>query len=96
MEPTEDQEEDTNYIIRRTKMGKMNILQFNVDTLASKLEELKMLLKEENIHVFAIQETKMIKKDKDPKIRGYTSLRKDRKQTLANEENRGGGLIIGM
>ena len=55
-----------------------------------------MLLKEENIHVFLIQETKLIKKDKDPKIPGYTTLKKDRKQTRANEENRGGGLIIGI
>ena len=95
-ELSKDQEQEANYRIRRTKMDKMNILQFNVDTLASKLEELKLLLKEENIHVFLIQETKLIKKDKDPKIPGYTTLRKDRKQTLSNEENRGGGLIIGI
>ena len=37
-EPTEDQEKEANYRISRTKMDKMNILQFNVDTLVSKLE----------------------------------------------------------
>ena len=52
----------------------MNILQYNIDTISSKLEELKLLLKEEEIHVFLIQETKMIKKDKDPKIPGYSIL----------------------
>ena len=89
-ETREEQEQETNYKIRRTKMEKMNILQYNIDTISSKLEELKLLLKEE------VQETKMIKKDKDPKIPGYSILRKDRTQSLVNEENRGGGLIIGI
>ena len=96
--PGEDQgeEQETRYGIRRTKINKMNILQYNIDTVSSKLEELKLLLKEEDIDVFLLQETKMIDSDKKPKIPGYSVLISNRTQTRGNEENRGGGLMIGI
>ena len=65
-----DTDEAPDYIIRKTKLSKANIMQFNADSLMSKLEEVKMLLKEEDIAVFLIQETKMIKSDKTPTVPG--------------------------
>ena len=62
-------------------------MQYNIDAISSKLEELKMMLKEENIEVFLIQETKMIGKDKLPKVPGFSVLRQDRTQLVGNEEN---------
>ena len=94
--PPEDQEQESTYKIRRTKLNKLNILQYNIDSLSSKLEELKLLLKEENIDVFLIQETKLITTDKLPNVPGYTVLRQDRTQRIGNEDNRGGGLITGI
>ena len=87
-----DTDEAPDYIIRKTKLSKANIMQFNADSLMSKLEEVKMLLKEEDIAVFLIQETKMIKSDKTPTVPGYTIRRQERSQLVGNEKNRGGGL----
>ena len=39
-------------------------MQFNIDSLLSKLDELKAMVKETEIDVLLIQETKMIPKDK--------------------------------
>ena len=41
-----NQDEEPNYTIRKTKLSKVNIMQFNIDSLLSKLEELNMVLKE--------------------------------------------------
>ena len=81
---TEDSEVEPNIRITKTKVSNLNILQLNVDSLLSKLEEFKMLLKEEDIQIFLIQETKLIMKDKTPEISGYTVQRKDRTQFLGN------------
>ena len=91
-----DQDEEPNYTIRKTKLSKVNIMQFNIDSLLSKLEELKMVLKEENIDIFLIQETKLVKSNKLPTIPGYTVKRQDRTQLVGKEMNRGGGLIFGF
>ena len=71
-------------------------MQFNIDFLLSKLEELKIVLKEESIDVFLIQETKLTMSDKLPAIPGYTVERGDRTQLVGNQKNRGGGLIVGI
>ena len=56
--------------------------------IISKLEELKVLLKD---NVFLIQRTKMIALDKLPKTPGYTILpSQDRTQLVGNDRNRGG------
>ena len=87
---------ETQYKTKNTKIEKLKILQYNIDSLLSKTEELKTLLKDEDIGIFLIQETKHIPKDKLPKIPGYTPLRRDRTQLIGNEKNRGGGLLIGI
>ena len=92
----EDTETRTQYKTKNTKIETLKILQYNIDSLLSKTEELKTLLKDEDIGILAIQETKLIAKDKLPKILGYTLLRRDRTQLIGNEKNRGGGLLIGI
>ena len=64
--------------------------------LLSKKEELKHFVLKHNIDIFLIQETKLITKDKTPSIKGYTITRKDRKQRKGSDNNRGGGLMIGI
>ena len=91
----EDTETQTQYKTKNTKIETLKILQYNIDSLLSKTEELKTLLKDEDIGILAIQETKLIAKDKLPKIPGYTLLRRDRTQLIGNEKNRG-GLLIGI
>ena len=95
MQATEDPDEESEIKIRKTKISTLKILQINIDFLLSKLEEFKMILKEEDIEIFLVQETKTILKDK-VNIPGYTLRRKDRTQLVGNEENRGGGLLIGI
>ena len=53
-------------------------------------------IKKNDIDIFLIQETKLIKSDKTPKIPGYTIERKDRVQPKGKEKDRGGGLISGV
>ena len=84
-----DTDESPENTIRKTKLSKANIMQFNIDFLMSKLEELKMFLKEEDIAILLIQETKMTKSDKTPKVPGYTIRRQKRSQLVGNENNRG-------
>ena len=71
-------------------------MQFNIDSLLSKVEELKAFVKKHQIDVFAIQETKMIITDRTPCIPRYTIVRRDRSQPKGKEKNRGGGLLIGV
>ena len=69
--PREKADEETtepDVRIRKTIIEKLRILQFNSDTLLSELEEVKLMLKEKEIDVFLIQETKMITTDKLPNI----------------------------
>ena len=54
------------------------------------------IIKKNDIDIFLIQETKLIKSDKTPKIPGYTIERKDRVQPKGKEKDRGGGLITGV
>ena len=93
---TEEETANVDIRIKQSKVSKIKIMQFNIDSLLSKLEELKAMVKEKEIDVLLIQETKMISKDKLPKIPGFTVLRQDRPQLVGNEGNRGGGLLIGI
>ena len=74
----------------------LNILQWNCDTLRSKVEELKIFLREKKVDIFVLQETKLIPKDETPKIHGYTLIRQDRPQLKGKEKNRGGGVLTGI
>jgi hypothetical protein len=81
---------------RETLACKLKILQYNIDSLRTNQEELRVFLQKHKVDVFALQETKLIAGDDDPKIPGYTLVQKDRKQKPDNESNRGGGLLMGV
>ena len=66
----------------------MNILQHNINGLASKFEELLHFMRKKQIHIAAIQETKFTDKSKIKDIKDYTLVRKDR------NTNKGGGLAF--
>ena len=77
-------------------MDKLDILQWNADAISTKQDELRVFMKENGVDIFLIQETKLVAKDKTPKFPGYTVLRRDRLQWKGKENNRGGGLLIGI
>ena len=93
---SERESSDSHYQKSASKTRNIKIMQFNIDALLSKVEELKTFLKKHQVDLFAIQETKLIIKDKTPCIPGYTILRKDRSQPKGKEKNRGGGVLIGI
>ena len=66
----------------------LNILQININGLYGKLTELLDLLNDKNIHICAIQESKLTSKSKAMKTPHYTMVRKDR------GKNKGGGLVF--
>ena len=64
----------------------------NVNGLENKLSEIKILLKESNLHVLAIAETHLSEATEDSKIaiEGYLFIRNDRK----GKGNNWGGTLI--
>ena len=70
----------TQYKQTKTSDTTLKMVQLNTDSIMSKIEELKDFNKKNEIDVFAIQETKLIKSDKTPKVPGYTVEREDRVQ----------------
>jgi hypothetical protein len=54
------------------------ILQFNANGIRSKAAELAYFLDQHNVHVAAIQETKLATTSEDPAFPGYSVLRRDR------------------
>ena len=79
----------TNFRHGKTLPTKLNILQFNIDAVGSKLHELKKFMRQYKVNVALIQETKLTIFDKTPKIPGFTVIRKDRAQPKGSEKNRG-------
>ena len=73
-------EQATQYKQSATKETTLRILQLNIDSILSKVEELKECIRKNKIDIFVIQETKLIRSDKTPRIPGYTVERKDRDQ----------------
>jgi exonuclease III len=54
-------------------------MQYNADGLSTKVPELKIRLREEDIDICMIQETKLRPDNNTPRMEGYTSFRSDRK-----------------
>ena len=65
----------------------LRVLQLNIDSITSKFQELRGLLRDSKIHIAVIQETKLKSKNHTPKFPGYTTIRHDR------QRGEGGGLI---
>ena len=65
----------------------LRLLQWNADGIKTKVGELEMRLKERDIDLAMIQESKLEKGQRTPHIKGYIAIREDRQGT------RGGGLL---
>lgn len=66
----------------------LNLLQFNINGLRNKIDELLHFLDKNKIHVAILQETKLTANSKTPATPGYSIIRQDR------EKNKGGGLAF--
>ena len=92
-------EENIEYVIKEKndmKNKEIKILQWNADAFLAKKEEFRTIIKNKDIDIFLVQETKMITTDKEPNFPGYTTYSKPRTQVAGNEKNRGGGLLTGI
>ena len=83
---------------KRERMEEINkrefkIVQWNIDGINNKKTELEQLMVEWRADVVLIQETKLRDKQKTPIFNGYTSVRKDRKYMLKDNDRKGGGLL---
>ena len=65
--------------IRGFKQKQLRILQWNADSIKTKLPELQALLSKYKVDICMIQETKLKKTDDLPKFQGYSVERHDRK-----------------
>ena len=65
-----------------------NVLQLNANGIRNKLTELGVVLERNKVKMAAIQESKLSSKSKNPYIRNYTTVRKDR------PHGHGGGLLV--
>ena len=75
-------------------MKKLRILQWNADGVNTKMGELEWYMKQKEIDVVAIQEMKLMKTSRNPKIAGFTCVRKDRMVVRTRAVSKGGGLAI--
>ena len=80
--------EDVASQMKTTTKDSLRLLQWNADGLKSKIDELAPRLDALKIDIALIQETKLSKTDRTPYIKGFKSVREDRKANI-----RGGGLI---
>ena len=71
-----------------TSKDSLRILQWNADSIKLKIGELFEKKKELDVDIDLNQESKLREKDKNPSIKGYSSVRADRPG-----ERQGGGLI---
>ena len=69
------------------QQGKVLILQYNINGIQNKLDELLHYMEANDIKIAALQETKLTSKSKEPKTPNYTLIRKDR-------GSNGGGLAF--
>ena len=65
-----------------------NVLQFNANGIGNKRTELGVVLERNKVKVAVIQESKLSSKTKNPCIRNYTTVRKDR------PHSHGGRLLV--
>ena len=74
----------------------LKIIQWNCDWMATKVDELAGLVREEKPDVVVLQETKLREGDPTPHIEGYVVTRSDRKTRRPLATARGGGLAVVM
>ena len=64
----------------KPKDDTFNILQFNANGIGNKLSKLECFLEKHNVKVAAIQESKLTSKSRNPNIKNFTTVRRDRPQ----------------
>ena len=69
-------------------VGNLNLLQYNINGISGKLDELLHFIEKDDIKIAAIQETKLTDKSKLPAIKNFNLVRKDR------GTNKGGGVAF--
>ena len=74
----------------------LKIIHWNCDWMATKVDELAGLVREEKPDVVILQETKLREGDPTPHIEGYVVTRFDRKTRRSLAAARGGGLAVMM
>jgi hypothetical protein len=68
-------------------------MQWNCDHLQSKIPELEVWLRKNDVDVAMIQETKLRDEDGDIRVSGYEMVRRDRWRGGRSRFSRGGGLV---
>ena len=86
--PTAEETPEISENVKGSKRKTLKILQWNCDSLSTKLPELRHRLEKLDIDVCLIQETKLNSNSTAPKITGYGHMRYGRKAKIS-----GGGLI---
>ena len=71
----------------------LRVLQWNVDGLNTSFVDLEALVRDRQIHVCLIQETKLRPKDATPQLPGYVAVRRDRGSATVPTLGNAGGLI---
>ena len=62
----------------RLGKGKLRVMQWNADGINTKRVELEEFVNRWEVDVVVVQESKLAKSHKTPKLQGFTAVRKDR------------------
>ena len=73
--------------------GALRILQWNADGVGTKMPELESRVREFEVDIVLIQESKLQAKHRTPQLQGYSVVRRDRGSRGGYQEARGGGLL---
>ncbi|MEL7520225.1 MAG: endonuclease/exonuclease/phosphatase family protein, partial [Cyanobacteria bacterium J06553_1] len=69
------------------------VAQWNCDHFSSKIPELEVWLRRNDVDVAVVQETKLREEDGEVRVRGYEVVRRDRWRAGRSRFSRGGGLV---
>ena len=73
--------------------GSITVMQWNCDHLSSRIPELEVWLRKNDVDVAVVQETKLRGEDGDVCVSGYEMVRRDRWRGGRSRFSRGGGLV---
>ena len=76
----------------RNILKRLTLMQWNCDYLATKIPELRVVIKKYEVDIILLQETKLGLEDLTPLLEGFDAIRTDRKGS-GTHKRRGGGLI---
>ena len=76
----------------RNTLKKLTVMQWNCDYLATKIPELRVVIKKYAVDILLLQKTKLGLEDPTPLLEGFDAIRTDRKGS-GTHTRRGGGLI---